>query len=163
GRGARGAAPRRAPPPRPAGHGCARRREPRGSRRPDSARAQRHGERRRAISRRRDRSAGRDAEAVTARRNATRPRRPNRCDAGHDAKPNATTNRSRAAPAWPPTLKAVAVALYLLAGWYVLASIVRFAMVGKPRKPITRGDAIASAVFVAVVVTILVIAAMRLG
>ena len=57
----------------------------------------------------------------------------------------------------------MAVALYLLAGWYVLASIVRFVMVGKPRKPITRGDAIASAVFVAVVVTILVIAAMRLG
>jgi hypothetical protein len=57
----------------------------------------------------------------------------------------------------------VAVALYLLAGWYVLASMVRFAMVGKPRKPITRGDAIVSAVFVAVVVTILVIAAMRLG
>jgi hypothetical protein len=65
--------------------------------------------------------------------------------------------------AWTSTLKAVAVALYVLAGWYVLASIVRFAMVGKPRKPITRADAIASTVFVAVVVAILVIAAMRLG
>jgi hypothetical protein len=57
----------------------------------------------------------------------------------------------------------VAYALYVLAGLNVVAAIGRVAMIGKPRKPITRGDAIASVVFCATVATILMIAAMRLG
>ena len=57
----------------------------------------------------------------------------------------------------------MAYALYVVAGLVVLAGITRVAMIGKPRKPITRGDAIASVVYCAVVVIILVIAAMRLG
>jgi hypothetical protein len=36
-------------------------------------------------------------------------------------------------------------------------------MIGKPRQPVTRGDAIASVVYCAIAATILVIAAMRLG
>jgi hypothetical protein len=36
-------------------------------------------------------------------------------------------------------------------------------MIGKPRKPVTHGDAIASVVYCATAATILVIAAMRLG
>jgi hypothetical protein len=61
------------------------------------------------------------------------------------------------------TLKAVAVALYVVAGLIALAGISRVAMIGKPRKPITRGDAIAGAVYCAILVIIVVIAAMRLG
>ena len=57
----------------------------------------------------------------------------------------------------------MAYALYVLAGLNVFAAISRVAMIGKPRKPVTRGDAIASVVFCATVATILVIAAMRLG
>ena len=57
----------------------------------------------------------------------------------------------------------MAYALYLLAGLNVFAAIGRVAMIGKPRKPVTRGDALASVVFCATVATILVIAAMRLG
>ena len=57
----------------------------------------------------------------------------------------------------------MAYALYVVAGLVVLAGISRVAMIGKPRKPLTRGDAIASVVYCAAVVTILVIAAMRLG
>ena len=57
----------------------------------------------------------------------------------------------------------MAYALYVLAGLNVFAAISRVAMIGKPRKPITRGDAIAGVVYCAAVVTILVIAAMRLG
>jgi hypothetical protein len=61
------------------------------------------------------------------------------------------------------TLAAVSYALYALAGLNVLAPISRVAMIGKPRKPVTRSDAIVSVVFCAAVATILVIAAMRLG
>ena len=61
------------------------------------------------------------------------------------------------------TLKGVAYALYVLAVLYVTAAIARVAMIGKPRKPVTRGDAIASVVYCAIAATILVIAAMRLG
>jgi len=61
------------------------------------------------------------------------------------------------------TLKAVAYALYVLAGLNVFAAISRVAMIGKPRKPVTRGDAIASVVYCATAATILVIVAMRLG
>jgi len=57
----------------------------------------------------------------------------------------------------------VSYALYALAGLNVFAAIGRVSMTGKPRKPVTRGDAIASVVFCAAVATILVIAAMRLG
>jgi hypothetical protein len=57
----------------------------------------------------------------------------------------------------------VAYALYVLAGLNVLAAVSRVAMIGKPRKPVTRGDAITSVVFCATVAAILVIAAMRLG
>jgi len=57
----------------------------------------------------------------------------------------------------------VAYALYVLAVLYVTAAITRVWMIGKPRKPITRGDAIASVVYCAIGATILVIAAMRLG
>jgi len=57
----------------------------------------------------------------------------------------------------------VAYALYVLAGLNVFAAIGRVAMIGKPRKRITRGDAIVSVVSCATVATILVIAAMRLG
>jgi hypothetical protein len=53
--------------------------------------------------------------------------------------------------------------LYVLAVLYVTAAISRVAMIGKPRKPVTRGDAIASVVYCATAATILVIAAMRLG
>jgi len=53
--------------------------------------------------------------------------------------------------------------LYVLAGLNVLAAVSRVAMIGKPRKPVTRGDAITSVVFCATVAAILVIAAMRLG
>jgi hypothetical protein len=53
--------------------------------------------------------------------------------------------------------------LYVVAGLVVLAGISRVSMIGKPRKPITRGDAMVSVVYCAAVVTILVIAAMRLG
>jgi len=61
------------------------------------------------------------------------------------------------------TLTGVAYALYVVAFLVVTAGISRVAMIGKPRKPITRGDAIVSVVYCAVVVIILVIAAMRLG
>jgi hypothetical protein len=61
------------------------------------------------------------------------------------------------------TLKAVSYALYVLAGLNVFAAIGRVVMIGKPRKPVTRSDAIASVVFCAAVATILVIAAVRLG
>jgi hypothetical protein len=57
----------------------------------------------------------------------------------------------------------VSYALYALAGLNVLAPISRVAMIGKPRKPVTRSDGIVSVVFCAAVATILVIAAMRLG
>ena len=57
----------------------------------------------------------------------------------------------------------MAYALYVVAGLVMLAAITRVAMIGKPRKPITRGDAIASVIYCAIVITILVIAAMRLG
>jgi hypothetical protein len=57
----------------------------------------------------------------------------------------------------------VAYALYVLAVLYVTAAIGRVAMIGKPRKPVTRGDAIASVVYCATAATVLVIAAMRLG
>jgi hypothetical protein len=57
----------------------------------------------------------------------------------------------------------VAYALYVLAVLYVIAAIARVAMIGRPRKPITRGEAIGSVVYSAVVATILVITAMRLG
>jgi hypothetical protein len=57
----------------------------------------------------------------------------------------------------------VSYAQYALAGLNAFAAIGRVAMTGKPRKPVTRGDAIASVVFCATVATILVIAAMRLG
>lgn len=45
------------------------------------------------------------------------------------------------------TLEAVAYALYVLAVLYVIAVIARVAMIGKPRKPITRGEAIGSVVY----------------
>lgn len=61
------------------------------------------------------------------------------------------------------TLKAVAYALYVLAGLNVFAAIGRVAMIGKPRRPVTGGDALASVVFCATVATVLVIAAIRLG
>ena len=61
------------------------------------------------------------------------------------------------------TLKGVAYALYVLAGLNVFAAIGRVAMIGMPRKPVTRGDAIASVVYCATAATVLVIAAMRLG
>jgi hypothetical protein len=61
------------------------------------------------------------------------------------------------------TLKAVSYALYALAGLNVFAAIGRVVMIGKPREPVTRSDAIASVVFCGAVATILVIAAMRLG
>ena len=57
----------------------------------------------------------------------------------------------------------MAYALYVLAVLYVTTAIARVAMIGKPRKPVTRGEAIASVVYCAVVATILVIAARRLG
>jgi len=57
----------------------------------------------------------------------------------------------------------VAYALYVLAGLNVLAAVSRVAMIGKPRKPVTRGEAIVSVVFCGTVAIILVIAAMRLG
>jgi hypothetical protein len=57
----------------------------------------------------------------------------------------------------------VAYALYVVAGLVALAAISRVAMIGKPRKPITRGDAIVGVVYCATLVIILVIAAMRLG
>jgi hypothetical protein len=57
----------------------------------------------------------------------------------------------------------VAYALYVLAVLYVTAAISRVAMIGKPRKPVTRGDTIASVVYCAITATILVFAAMRLG
>ena len=56
----------------------------------------------------------------------------------------------------------MAYALYVLAGLNVFAAIARFGMIGTPRKPITRGQAIAGAVFCVAVATILVIAATRL-
>lgn len=59
--------------------------------------------------------------------------------------------------------KGVAYALYVLEVLYVTAAISRVAMIGKPRKPVTRGDAIASVVYCAITATILVFAAMRLG
>jgi hypothetical protein len=57
----------------------------------------------------------------------------------------------------------VAYALYVLAVLYVIAAIGRVAMIGMPRKPVTRGDAIASVLYCAAAATVLVIAAMRLG
>ena len=54
-------------------------------------------------------------------------------------------------------------ALYALAGLNVLAAISRVAMIGKPCKRVTRSDAIVSVVYCVAVVTILVIAAIRLG
>jgi hypothetical protein len=57
----------------------------------------------------------------------------------------------------------VAYALYVLAGLNVFAAIGRVGMIGKPRKRVTRGDAIVSVVFCGTVAVILVIAAMRLG
>jgi hypothetical protein len=57
----------------------------------------------------------------------------------------------------------VSYALYALAGLNVVAAVGRVAMIGKTRKPVTRGDAIASVVYCATVATILVIAAIRLG
>jgi hypothetical protein len=70
-----------------------------------------------------------------------------------------------ASPSAAPTvtLKAVAYALYVLAGLNVFAVMGRFAMIGKPRKPSTRGDAFVTLVYCGTVATILVIAAMRLG
>ena len=53
--------------------------------------------------------------------------------------------------------------LYVLAVLNVVATIGRFVMIGKPRKPYTRGQAIAGAVLCAVSAAILVIAAIRLG
>jgi len=67
------------------------------------------------------------------------------------------------APRTTVTLKAVAYALYVLAGLNVFAAIARVAMIGKPRKRVTRGDAIASVVYCGTVATILVIAAILLG
>ena len=61
------------------------------------------------------------------------------------------------------TLKPVAYALYALAGLNAFAAISRVAMIGKPPKPVTRGDALASVACCVAVATILVIAAMRLG
>jgi hypothetical protein len=57
----------------------------------------------------------------------------------------------------------VSYALYALAGLNVVAAISRVGMIGKTRKPVTRGDAIVSVVYCATVATILVIAAIRLG
>jgi hypothetical protein len=54
-------------------------------------------------------------------------------------------------------------ALYVLAGLCVLSAVARVGMIGKPRKRITRSDAVISVVFLAVQATILVIAAIRLG
>ncbi|MDR2988348.1 MAG: hypothetical protein LBV34_26295 [Nocardiopsaceae bacterium] len=54
-------------------------------------------------------------------------------------------------------------ALYALAGLNVFAAIGRVAMIGKPRKTVTRRDAIFSVLYCAVVAAILVIAATRLG
>ena len=59
--------------------------------------------------------------------------------------------------------RVVSYALYVLAGLNVFAAISRVAMIGMPRKPVARSDAIASVVFCAAVATILVIAAIRLG
>ena len=59
--------------------------------------------------------------------------------------------------------KAVAYALYVLAVLSVAAAIARVAMIGKPRKPVTRGEAITSVAYCTVVAIILVIAARRLG
>jgi hypothetical protein len=64
---------------------------------------------------------------------------------------------------WDGYSGAVSFALYALAGLHVLAATARAYMIGKPRKPVTRGDAIGSFVYSAVVATVLVIAAMRLG
>jgi len=61
------------------------------------------------------------------------------------------------------TLNGVAYALYVLAGLNVFTAIARVAMIGKPRKPVTRGDAIVSVVSCGTVAIILAIAAMRLG
>jgi hypothetical protein len=57
----------------------------------------------------------------------------------------------------------VSYALYALAGLNVVAAISRVAMMGKPRKPVTRSDAIVSVVYCGAVAAILVIAAIRLG
>jgi hypothetical protein len=58
---------------------------------------------------------------------------------------------------------AVSYPLYAMAGLNVLAAIARVGMIGKPRKRVTRGDAIVSVLYCAAVATILMIAAMRLG
>jgi hypothetical protein len=50
-------------------------------------------------------------------------------------------------------IEAVAYALYVLAVLYVTAAIARVAMIGKPRKPVTRGDASASVVYCATATT----------
>ena len=57
----------------------------------------------------------------------------------------------------------MAYVLYVLAGLNVLAAIGRVGMIGKPRKRVTRGDAIVSVVYCGAVAIILVIAALRLG
>jgi hypothetical protein len=57
----------------------------------------------------------------------------------------------------------VSYLLYALAGLNVFAGIGRVVMIGRARKPVTRGDAIASVVYSAAVAIILVIAATRLG
>jgi uncharacterized membrane protein YbhN (UPF0104 family) len=57
----------------------------------------------------------------------------------------------------------VSHALSALAGLNVFAEVGRVVMIGKPRKPVTREDAIASIVFCTAVAAILVIAAMRIG
>lgn len=66
-------------------------------------------------------------------------------------------------PVGDGTLEAVSFALYALAGLNVFAAIARVGMIGKPRKRVTRSDAIVSVVYCAAVATILVIAAIRLG
>jgi hypothetical protein len=56
----------------------------------------------------------------------------------------------------------VAFVLFVLAAVNVLAAIARAAMIGKHRKPVTRGEAIVGVVYCVAVATILVIAATRL-
>ena len=52
--------------------------------------------------------------------------------------------------------------LYVIAGFQVLAALFAVGRIGKPRKPLTPGDAVVAVVISAAITTVLILAAMDL-